>query len=270
MQITREQHWLPRYRLRRFLDDDKKFDVFDTYTLMRSRKGVNMRGLGSAENLYEHEGLSVNLIETDLFARDAEVVDSCWLNDFLIRFDILSCISESDSNWLSDYAIRMLLRHPDAIEIIKSIYNNSADYLHFIELCQKVGHFSDLTVCEQNDIRNKIRFSFLTTHSTCIVAQDSEFLLPDNGFTMYGSIYDGDVITNTLTYLTPKICIRSFDIHDYSNGYNEPGRIRIIPKSTVDNINKYICQHVVRYIIGRQISDETLTYLKQECLSMRR
>lgn len=154
-QQTKNQHYLPKYRMRFFLGADRQFDVIDLQAESRREKrvGVNCSGLGAEQNLYEikkSDGIDYvdfNLTETQTFANGSEKEEAKKLKAIIGLLDkyreegqfvdsigqkisIASCLPEEDFQFLCKYIPKMLMRLPDAAKNLKQLVKDTPEQFH--------------------------------------------------------------------------------------------------------------------------------------------
>ena len=91
-QITKKQHYLPRYRLQHFLNSNNKYYVYGNGTNSNGKgreTGKNDSYFAINDSLYELTGVPAwagheNLIETYLLANDVEPADAIRINEIII------------------------------------------------------------------------------------------------------------------------------------------------------------------------------------------
>ena len=209
-QVTTKQHYLPRYRLQHFLRSNNKYYVYSNGTNPNKRDretGKNDSSFALCDRLYELTGVPSwteheNLIETGLLANDVEPEDASGIKRVINSIKANTKLSLSDSEWLGEYALRMLYRSPAHMKEIKSLpqFNDPMTYYAFMRFTQK-GEHPHLT--PQEWAIAKRRLGLYSDGTVVLKNPHNTFLLPDSGIGI--CVYRNS--TFLLTPLTPSICI---------------------------------------------------------------
>lgn len=208
-QVTTKQHYLPRYRLQHFLRSNNKYYVYSNGTNPNKRDretGKNDSSFALCDRLYELTGVPSwteheNLIETDLLANDVEPEDASGIKRVINSIKANTKLSLSNSEWLGEYALRMLYRSPAHMKEIKSLpqFNDPMTYYAFMRFTQK-GEHPHLT--PQEWAIAKRRLGLYSDGTVVLKNPHNTFLLPDSGLGI--CIYGNSMFL--LTPLTPSIC----------------------------------------------------------------
>lgn len=147
MKVQNEnQHYLPKYRLKKFAGKDGKFYVYNKETGKIIHVGANVKGIAAENNLYEYPELKKwnecyrGKVEKGLLSNDIENSDAKKLNEILNEIDKATYlnsenrISEESAHWLGEYALRMLFRLPSYIDEIKKTVRYRRSILQFHEI----------------------------------------------------------------------------------------------------------------------------------------
>ena len=210
-QITKKQHYLPRYRLQHFLNSNNKYYVYGNGTNSNGKgreTGKNDSYFAINDSLYELTGVPAwtgheNLIETYLLANDVEPADAIRINEIINSIKENKELSLIDSGWSGEYALRMLYRSPAYMKEIKKIpeFQNPTSYYEFMRFTQKDEH-PHLTKQEWSYVK---RFFPLYSDGTVILKNPhSTFILPDSGL---GICHFNNTSILIFTPLTPSICM---------------------------------------------------------------
>ena len=153
MKVQNEnQHYLPKYRLKKFAGKDGKFYVYNKETGKIRYVGANVRGVAAENNLYEYSKLEKwdecyhGKIEKELFSSDIENSDARKLNEILREIDEASYLnsenkmSEESAHWLGEYTLRMLFRLPSYMGEIKKQFDIEEDFCNFMKFIQTGKH----------------------------------------------------------------------------------------------------------------------------------
>lgn len=211
-QRTKNQHYLPRYRISFFLNKSNNLYIYDV-TKNRSRKsGKNDTKFAVDKNLYEwkkcHRWKKFRgQIETYLFAQNVEKNDARQLRKIIyyIKYESFkhnNKLRKEDANWLGYYTIRMIFRTPLAVKLIKGISKKNP--YKFIAMMETLN--SDKQNIIDSEKLNKIRIqSDICNDGTIILHSALEsFILPDKGFVICNPTeYKSKII---ITPLTPSLC----------------------------------------------------------------
>ena len=100
MKVQNEnQHYLPKYRLKKFAGKDGKFYVYNKETGKIRYVGANVRGVAAENDLYEYSKLEKwdecyhGKIEKELLSSDIENSDARKLNEILREIDEASYLN---------------------------------------------------------------------------------------------------------------------------------------------------------------------------------
>lgn len=207
-QTTSKQHYLPRYRIKWFLRPNNQFFVYGNgrNRHVRDREtGKNDSFFGVQKDTYELQSDSwynyKNRIETNLLANDVEPEDSKKIDAFINNIESNKGVSLDATEWMGEYASRMLYRSPAYMKEIKSLplSNDPVAYCAFMSFTQK-GEHPHLT--PQEWAIAKRRLGLYSDGTVVLKNPHNTFLLPDSGLGI--CIYGNSMFL--LTPLTPSIC----------------------------------------------------------------
>lgn len=207
-QTTSKQHYLPRYRLKWFLRPNNQFFVYGNgrNRHVRDREtGKNDSFFGVQKDTYELQSDSwynyKNRVETNLLANDVEPEDAKKIDAFINNIESNKCVSLDATEWMGEYALRMLYRSPAYMKKIKSLplSNDPVTYCAFMSFTQK-GEHPHLT--PQEWAIAKRRLGLYSDGTVVLKNPHNIFLLPDSGLGI--CIYRNSMFL--LTPLTPSIC----------------------------------------------------------------
>lgn len=219
------QHYLPKYRLKRFAGNDGEFYVYSKETGGAKHVGVNARGVAAENNLYEYSELEKwdecyrGRVEKELLSNNVEDFDAKKLNRILDEIDKATYlnsgnrVSEESAHWLGEYALRMLFRLPSYMGEIKKQFDTEEDFCNFMKFIQ-TGKHPKLSDDEWDYYKMKI--GYYSSGTVIYKANNHAVLLPDVGLVLRtGCLNNADTgygLLNRMiiTILTPKIyCITS-------------------------------------------------------------
>lgn len=226
MKVQNEnQHYLPKYRLKKFAGKDGKFYVYNKETGKIRYVGANVRGVAAENNLYEYSKLEKwdecyhGKIEKELLSSDIENSDARKLNEILREIDEASYLnsenkmSEESAHWLGEYTLRMLFRLPSYMGEIKKQFDIEEDFCNFMKFIQ-TGKHPKLSDDEWDYYKMKI--GYYSSGTIIYKANNHAVLLPDVGLALRTGCLNnagtGYGLLNRviITILTPKIyCITS-------------------------------------------------------------
>ena len=226
MKVQNEnQHYLPKYRLKKFAGKDGNFFVYNKETGKIIHVGANVKGIAAENNLYEYPELKKwnecyrGKIEKGLLSNVIENSDAKKLNEILNEIDKTTYlnsenrISEESAHWLGEYALRMLFRLPSYIDEIKKLFDTEEAFCNFMKFIQ-TGNHPKLSDNEWNYY--KVKIGYYSSGTVIYKANNSAILLPDIGLVLgtgclnnTGTEYS---LSNhmVITILSPKIyCVTS-------------------------------------------------------------
>lgn len=222
---SENQHYLPKYRLRKFAGNDGNFYVYNKETGEIRYVGANAKGIAAENNLYEYPELEKwnecyrGKIEKGLLSNNIENSDAKKLNEILNEIDKATYlnsenrISEESAHWLGEYALRMLFRLPSCINEIKKQFDTEEGFCNFMEFIQ-TGKHPKLPDDEWDYYKMKI--GYYSSGTVIYKANNHTVLLPDIGLVLRTGCLNnagtGYGLLNRviITILTPKIyCITS-------------------------------------------------------------
>lgn len=226
MKVQNEnQHYLPKYRLKKFAGNDKKFYVYNKETGGIRHVGANAKGLAAENNLYEYPELERwnecyrGKIEKELLSSDIENSDAKKLNEILNEIDKATYlnsgnrISEESAHWLGEYALRMLFRLPSYIDEIKRLFDTEEAFCNFMKFIQ-TGNHPKLSDNEWSSY--KVKIGYYSSGTVIYKANNCSVLLPDIGLVLGAGCLNNASAEYSLsnrmviTILSPKIyCITS-------------------------------------------------------------
>lgn len=226
MKVQNEnQHYLPKYRLKKFAGKDGKFYVYNKETGKIRYVGANVRGVAAENDLYEYSKLEKwdecyhGKIEKELLSSDIENSDARKLNEILREIDEASYLnsenkmSEESAHWLGEYTLRMLFRLPSYMGEIKKQLDTEEDFCNFMKFIQ-TGKHPKLSDDEWDYYKMKI--GYYSSGTVIYKANNHAVLLPDVGLVLRTGCLNnagtGYGLLNRviITILTPKIyCITS-------------------------------------------------------------
>lgn len=207
-QTTSKQHYLPRYRIKWFLRPNNQFFVYGNGRNRHVREretGKNDSFFGVQKDTYELQSDSwynyKNRIETNLLANDVEPEDAKKIDAFINNIESNKGVSLDATEWMGEYASRMLYRSPAYMKEIKSLplSNDPVAYCAFMSFTQK-GEHPHLT--PQEWAIAKRRLGLYSDGTVVLKNPHNTFLLPDSGLGI--CIYGNSMFL--LTPLTPSIC----------------------------------------------------------------
>ena len=226
MKVQNEnQHYLPKYRLKKFAGNNGKFYVCNKKTGEIRYVGANAKGIAAENNLYEYPELEKwnecyrGKIEKGLLSNDIENSDARKLNEILNEIDKVTYlnsenrISEESAHWLGEYALRMLFRLPSYIDETKKLFDTEEEFCNFMKFIQ-TGNHPKLSDNEWNSY--KIKIGYYSSGTVIYKANNCSILLPDTGLVL-GAGYLNNASAEysllnrmVITILSPKIyCITS-------------------------------------------------------------
>lgn len=219
------QHYLPKYRLKKFAGNDRKLYVYSKETGEIRHVGANARGVAAENDLYEYSKLAKwdecyhGKIEKELLSSDIENSDARKLTEILREIDEASYLnsenkmSEESAHWLGEYTLRMLFRLPSYMGEIKKQFDTEEDFCNFMKFIQ-TGKHPKLSDDEWNYYKMKI--GYYSSGTVMYKANNHAVLLPDVGLVLRTGCLNnagtGYGLLNRviITILTPKIyCITS-------------------------------------------------------------
>lgn len=204
---TKKQHYLPRYRIKHFLNADHKLRIYSNGLNLNSRDritGKNDDFFAVSNDLYERDDIEwgeyENSIETNLLARQIEPIDARTIDKIIKRVENRQCMSVDNVQWLGQYALRMLYRSPWYIAEAKKEFKNAKEYYEFIKYLQTDKHPN---LDDQQWKILKFELGIYSCGTKILYNPRKNFILPDAGL---GLLVSSPAII-IITALSPSICM---------------------------------------------------------------
>lgn len=262
-QLTSKQHYLPRYRIKHFLNEEHKIYIYSNVEHSKSRdriSGKNDDFFGVYNCLYERNDIKwegyENSIETNLLARNIEPTDAKHIDAIIKRIEERQCVSYNNVQWLGQYALRMMYRSPGYIEEAKKEFKEADKYIEFIKFLQTDKH-PNLTDEQWKQL--KMELGLYSCGTKILYNPRKTFILPDSGF---GKIIDSSTII-LVTALSPSICMIT------SKGphlalMRESGIIQTVTVNQIKRINHILFFSSLNEIASqKELSKEWLMAMKE-------
>lgn len=211
-QRTKNQHYLPRYRISYFLNKSNNLYIYDVVKNYSRKSGKNDTKFAVGKNLYEwkecHRWKKFRgQIETYLFAQNVEKNDARKLNKIIYyiknqSFKYGSKLHKEDAEWLGRYTIRMMFRTPTAVKQIKKLSNKNP--YRFIATIEMLNSDKQDIIDFQKLNKMKLLYDIYNGGTIILYSALESFVLPDNGFAICNPTgYKSKII---ITPLTPSLC----------------------------------------------------------------